>query len=55
MQRGLRILARMVVRAHLASLNEESVKNTDTGSDDSTGRTAVTEQAGPDKEDERAA
>ena len=55
MQQGLRILARMIVRAHLASLNEETVKNKDTGFEDSTGRTAVTEQAGPDKEDERAA
>ena len=51
LQGGLRILARMIVRAHLASLREESVQHN--GSDDGMGATSVTEVESPAKEDER--
>ena len=51
LQGGLRILARMIVRAHLASLREQSAQ--DNGSDDGTGGTSVTEAESPAKEDER--
>ena len=38
-RRGLRILARMIVRAHLASLIEDDARSNGLGSEDGLGRT----------------
>ena len=52
-RRGLRILARMIVRAHLASLIEHDARNNGLGSEDDLGRTPSTKGRNPRKEDER--
>ena len=52
-RRGLRILARMIVRAHLASLIEDDARSDGLGSEDGKGRTLSTKGRNPRKEDER--
>ena len=52
-RRGLRILARMIVRAHLASLIEDDARNNGLGSEDDLRRTLSTKGRNPRKEDER--
>ena len=52
-RRGLRILARMIVRAHLASLIEDDARSNGSGSEDDMSRTLSTKGRNPRKEDER--
>ena len=52
-RRGLRILARMIVRAHLASLIEDDARRNGSGSEDGKGRTLSTKGRNPRNEDER--
>ena len=52
-RRGLRILARMIVRAHLASLIEDDARSKGLGSVDDLDWTPSTKGRNPRKEDER--
>ena len=52
-RRGLRILARMIVRAHLASLIEDDARSNGSGPEKDMGRTPSTKGRNPRKEDER--
>ena len=52
-RRGLRILARMIVRAHLASRIGDDAGRNPSGSGDGIGRPAFTDGEIPRKEDER--
>ena len=52
-RRGLRILARIIVRAHLASLIEDDARSNGLGSEDGIGRTLSTRGRKPRKEDGR--
>ena len=52
-RRGLRILARMIVRAHLASLIEDDARSNGLCSEDDMGRNLSSKGRNPRKEDER--
>ena len=52
-RRGLRILARMIVRAHLASLIEDDARSNGLASEDGKGGALSTKGRNPQKEDER--
>ena len=51
-RRGLRILARMIVRAHLASLIEDDARSNGLGFEDGMSRTLSSKGRNPRKEDE---
>ena len=52
-RQGLRILARMIVRAHLASLIENDARSNGLGFEDGMSRTLSIKGRNPRKEDER--